>query len=143
MRTGDLKIAYHSLETATREPEVFQNQQVAALAAGRQDLMWYFIELFYHEQGEEDSGYVTEKYLQGIASQIPGLNLAQWTGARSDPALANQVNGDAQAANSWGFDGTPSFLVGKRGARLHKLELSPFNGLGPFEVAIKELLRSG
>ena len=41
--------------------------------------MWNFIELFYHEQGEEDTGYVTESYLQGLAAQVPGLNLSQWS----------------------------------------------------------------
>ncbi len=91
VRTGKLKIEYRSLETATREPEVFKTQQVAALAAGKQNKMWNFIETFYHEQGEEDSGYVTESYLQNIASQVPGLNLAQWTSDRSNPELANQV----------------------------------------------------
>ncbi len=60
VRTGKLKIEYHSLETATREPEIFKTQQVAAYAAGKQNLAWDFIELFYHEQGEEDSGYVTK-----------------------------------------------------------------------------------
>ena len=79
MRTGKLRIEYRSMETATREPEVFKTQQVAAYAAGKQNKAWNFIETFYHEQGEEDSGYVTEKYIQGIASQVPGLNLAQWT----------------------------------------------------------------
>ena len=61
VRTGKLRIEYHSLETATREPEVFKTQQEAAYAAGKQNLGWYFIETFYHEQGEEDSGYVNEK----------------------------------------------------------------------------------
>ena len=89
VRTGKLRIEYHSMETATREPEVFKTQQIAAYAAGKQNKAWYFIETFYHEQGEEDSGYVTEKYLQGIASQVPGLNLAQWTSDRNDPELAN------------------------------------------------------
>ena len=44
VRTGKLKIEYHSLETATREPEVFKTQQVAALAAGKQNMAWDFIE---------------------------------------------------------------------------------------------------
>ena len=35
VRAGKLRIEYRSLETATHEPEVFQLQQVAALAAGR------------------------------------------------------------------------------------------------------------
>ena len=108
VRTGQVKIEYHSLETATREPEVFKTQQVAAYAAGKQNLAWYFIETFYHEQGEEDSGYVTEKYIQGIASQVPGLNVADWTADRSDPVLANEVTTDAQAANNAGFTGTPA-----------------------------------
>src|ERR1700728_477381 len=34
VKTGKLRIQYHSLETATREPATFLLQQVAALAAG-------------------------------------------------------------------------------------------------------------
>jgi protein-disulfide isomerase len=125
VRSGKLKIEYRSLETATREPEVFKSQQVAALAAGKQSKMWNYVETFYHEQGEEDSGYVTESYLQGIASQVPGLNLAQWSTARGDPKLAEQVSTtDAQAASSAGFNGTPSFLIGHTGGTMNKLEYS-------------------
>ena len=80
-----MKIEYRSMETATREPEVFDTQQVAALAAGKQNKMWNYLETFYHEQGEESSGYVTESYLQGLAQQVTGLNLATWTNDRSDP----------------------------------------------------------
>ena len=65
VRTGKVKIEYNSLETATDEQETFRTQQVAAYAAGKQNLAWYFIELFYHEQGQEESGYVTENYLPG------------------------------------------------------------------------------
>jgi protein-disulfide isomerase len=121
VRTGKLRIEYRSLETATREPEVFKLQQVAAYAAGKQDKAWYFIETFYHEQGEEDSGYVTESYLQNIAKQVPGLNLAQWTSDRNDQELDNEVNTDAQAANNEGFTGTPSFLIGHSGGAMSKL----------------------
>ncbi|MCW3020653.1 MAG: hypothetical protein JWN10_2961 [Solirubrobacterales bacterium] len=125
VRTGKLKIEYRSLETATREPEVFKSQQVAALAAGKQGKMWNYVETFYHEQGEEDSGYVTESYLQGIASQVPGLNLTQWTNDRGDPQLAEQVSTtDAQAASNAGFTGTPSFLIGRTGGSMSKLEYS-------------------
>ncbi len=122
VRTGKLRIEYHSMETATREPETFKTQQVAAYAAGKQDKAWYFIETFYHEQGEEDSGYVTEKYIQGIASQVPGLDLEKWTADRGDPEFASEVASDAQAANNNGFTGTPSFLIGVSGGAMTKLE---------------------
>ena len=143
VRAGKLRVEYRSMETATREPEVFKNQQIAAYAAGKQNKAWNFIETFYHEQGEEDSGYVTEKYIQGIASQVPGLNLAQWSGDRSDPEFANQVTTDAQAANNNGFTGTPSFLVGHSGGAMSKLEYggSPENP-APFEEAIEKLVKA-
>jgi protein-disulfide isomerase len=142
VRTGKLRIEYHSMETATREPEVFKTQQVAAYAAGKQDKAWNFIETFYHEQGEEDSGYVTEKYLQGIASQVPGLNLEKWTADRSDPELASEIATDAQAANNNGFTGTPSFLIGASGGAMTKLEYTTAPGDPTFvNEAVEKLLQ--
>ena len=113
VRAGDLRIEYHALETATHEPEVFLAQQVAALAAGKQDRGWHFIEVFYREQGEEGSGYVTDRFLQGIASEVPGLDLSRWNRDRSDPQLAGEIAADARAAETAGLNGTPSFLIGR------------------------------
>jgi protein-disulfide isomerase len=141
VRTGKVKIEYRSMQTATRERETFQTQQVAALAAGKQNLMLYYIELFYHEQGEEGSGYVTESYLQGLAAQVPGLNLSDWSSARSNPAYANTVISDAQAANTNGFTGTPSFLIGKTGGSMQKLENPSFTDPSSFEATIEKLLK--
>ena len=142
VRTGKVKIEYLSLETATREPEVFKTQQVAALAAGKQNKMWYFVELFYHEQGEEDTGYVTESYLQNLAQQVPGLNLTKWTADRSDESLANDVANDAQTASNQGFTGTPSFLLSKDGGAPQKLEAGTYTEAAPYEAAIEKLLKS-
>jgi protein-disulfide isomerase len=141
VRTGKVKIEYRSLETATREPEVFKLQQVAALAAGKQSKAWDFIETFYHEQGEENTGYVTESYLQGIAQQVPGLNLAKWTSDRGEASLANEVASDAQAATNAGFTGTPAFLIGKTGGAMQKLEASLTDPTS-FNAAIEKLLKS-
>jgi protein-disulfide isomerase len=113
VRPGDLRIEYHALETATREPEVFLAQQVAALAAGKQDKAWQFVETFSREQGEEGSGYVTDRFLEGIASEVPGLDLSQWNRDRSDPQLAEKIAADAHAAQAAGLNGTPSFLIGR------------------------------
>jgi protein-disulfide isomerase len=121
VRGGQLKIEYLSMETATRELKVFQTQQVAALAAGLQNKLWNFIEIFYHEQGEEDSGYVTEQYLHGLASQISGLNVTLWGEDRFDPQLVTQVTTERQAAIRAHYRGTPTFLIGLTGGRMYKL----------------------
>ena len=142
VRPGKVRIEYLSLETATHEPEVFKTQQVAALAAGKQSKMWNYLELFYNEQGEESTGYVTEGYLQGLAKQVPGLNLAQWTSDRNNAAFSNQIASDAQAANNAGFNGTPSFQIGKTGGRVTKLEYGSLKDPTSFNEAIEKQLKA-
>jgi hypothetical protein len=80
-----------------------------------QERAWHFIETFYAEQEEENSGYVTDAYLRGIASQVTGLDLARWTSDQRDPALGNEITGDARTAENAGLTGTPSFLIGASG----------------------------
>ncbi len=140
VRTGTLRVEYRSLETATREPEVFKAQQVAALAAGEQHKMWNFVETFYHEQQEEDTGYVTESFIQGIAKQVPGLNLAEWGGDRGDLALANRLASDGQMANASGLDGTPAFLIGRSGGAASHLEPGSLTEPSSFNAAIEKLV---
>jgi protein-disulfide isomerase len=150
VRTGKLRIEYHSMSTATgnaekegAEPEgIFNGQQIAALAAGKQNLAWYYIETFYHEQGQEDSGYVTESYIQGLAEQIPGLNLSKWTADRSDPELTNEIATDAQAVNNEGFNGTPSFLIGRSGGAMKKLEYTNPEDPTFVNEAVEKLLKT-
>jgi protein-disulfide isomerase len=142
VRSGRLKIEYLSMETATREPKTFETQQVAALAAGLQDKMWNFIETFYYEQGEEDSGYVTEQYLHRIASQIPRLNVALWTEDRSDPELAIQVEADKRAAARLRFRGTPSFQIGRAQGAMYPFTPRSLTNPQSFDDAVEELSRA-
>jgi protein-disulfide isomerase len=137
VRGGDLRVEYHALEAATRDPEVFMAQQVAALAAGRQDKAWHFIEAFAAAQGEENTGYVTESFLQNIAGQIAGLDLSRWIDDRSDPQLADEIAKDAQAAANAGVTGTPSFLIGKTSGAMTRLTPSDPSS---FDVAVERLL---
>jgi protein-disulfide isomerase len=140
VRTGKVRIEYRSLETATRNPEVFKLQQVAALAAGAQNRMWNFIETFYHEQGEEGSGYVNEAFLQGIERQVPGLNLSTWTDDRSNTTYSKKVEEDSSVASSNGLTATPSFLLGRSSGVLKKLEVASITEPGEFSTAIEGIL---
>jgi protein-disulfide isomerase len=137
--TGNLRIEYHALQTATRDPEVFILQQVAALAAGRQQKEWNFVEAFYREQGEENSGYVTDEFLRAIAGRVPGLNLSRWTTDRGDAELASEIARDAEVAAGAGLTGTPSFLLGRTARRM--TTFSPADATS-FDAAIESLLES-
>jgi protein-disulfide isomerase len=145
VRRGKLRIEYHNLETATREPETFNSQQAAALSAGQQDKLWNFIETFYHEQGHEDSGYVTEHYIRAIAEQVRGLNLAQWTSERNKPEFLDQIQVDAQTSNAAGLTGTPSFLIGHTGGATTTVSQPEYGSLeqpAGFDRAIEEQLKA-
>ncbi|MBV8989340.1 MAG: thioredoxin domain-containing protein [Solirubrobacterales bacterium] len=109
VRQGKVKVVYRAFQTATPSPQTFQTQQIAALAAGKQDKFWNFMELFYHEQGTEDTSYVTESYLTSLAQQA-GVNLSTWNTDRKDPALLAQVESDGQSGNSIGVQGTPTLV---------------------------------
>jgi protein-disulfide isomerase len=110
IRSGKVKVVYRAFQTATQSPQTFATQQVAALAAGKQNHFWDYTELFYHEQGAEGSGYVTDSYLSGLARQVPGLNISSWSSARNDQALSGQIVSDSQAGRSAGVQGTPTLL---------------------------------
>jgi protein-disulfide isomerase len=121
VRTGVLTIRFLSYKTNTFNPREFVNQQTAALAAGAQDKLWNFIATFYREQGSEFSDYVTEGYLDGLAKQVPGLNLARWRSERRTGRREEQVTEEDRAARALGLHVTPSFRIGRTGAAMKAL----------------------
>jgi Thioredoxin len=121
VRPGTLRIQYRSMKTDTIWPTIFINQQTAALAAGAQGKMWNYIETFYNEQGIEYTPYATEKYLQDIAVQIPGLKLRQWHQDRRDGRRSEQIAADDHQARTIGFTDTPSFTIARTGQKPHPI----------------------
>jgi protein-disulfide isomerase len=114
VRAGKVKLVYRSMCSATCNSagqQVFTTQQAAAIAAGNQSHEWNYIELFYHLQGAEGSGYVNDTYLGGLARLIPGLNYNQWLSERSSSNLASQVTQDQQVVASNGWNLTPTIVV--------------------------------
>ena len=117
VRGGKVQVVFRNFETATPDPHTFQTQQVAALAAGQQSHFWDFAELFYRQQGAEGTGYVTDGYLAGLATQIPGFDMHSWQAARNDPSLVSQVISEEHAAGAAGIKGTPTLVFhGPRGS---------------------------
>jgi len=133
VRSGEVKLEYRSLCTATCAGPLgrggFAGQQAAAYAAGRQNLAWYYVQIFYAEQGSEGTAYVTPYYLDGLARQVPGLRYRKW---RSDSALKQlheAVAVDKRAAARQGFNTTPTIVVtGPRG-RAHAIVGEPSYGM--------------
>jgi protein-disulfide isomerase len=88
----------------------------AAVAAGKQGRGWEFLELFYRNQGEERSGYVTEDFLEAVAKGAGVPDIAQWNTDRKSKPVKNEVSRTTAQAQKYGFTGTPSFAVEGPGA---------------------------
>ena len=120
VRTGIVRLEFRSFKTDTLNPIPFMTQQTSAMAAGKQDLLWNYVATFMNEQGQEFTNYVTEKFVHGIARQIPGLDLAKWERARN-AAMEKIVVEDDSSAREAGLHDTPAFRIGRTGGKMREL----------------------
>jgi protein-disulfide isomerase len=84
----------------------------AAVAAGKQNKLWYFIDVFYNNQGEENTDYVTDAFLKKIADGA-GVNADKMLADRADPKIDTAIAKAQQDAQQAGVNSTPTFLVQK------------------------------
>ena len=89
----------------------------AALAASEQGRYWNYVELFYRNQGAEESGYVTEPFLTAIAKGAGVSDVARWNRDRGSSRWNAALARTNAEAGKLGFEGTPSFVVQGPGGR--------------------------
>jgi protein-disulfide isomerase len=93
----------------------------AMLAAGAQNRGWEYLELFYRNQGKENSGYADDAFLTAIAKGAGVKNIAKWETERKGTEFTDQVTATTEEAQRLGFTGTPSFAI--KGPSTNGLEL--------------------
>jgi protein-disulfide isomerase len=107
----------------------------AAIAAAQQGRGWNFIELFYRNQGRENSGFADEAFLEAVAEGAGVEDIARWN--RDRARLKSEVENTTAEAQELGFQGTPSFAI--EGPRTDGLEvLGTPESTGAIEEAIEE-----
>jgi protein-disulfide isomerase len=135
VRTGKVKMVFHHL--AILGPDSQQAAQVAAGAA-EQNRLWNFIEVFYANQGTENTGYVTPAFLEKVA-RASGVNAKALAQPPSAPAKS-QLSADQALASKYAFDATPSFLLGRTGGSPQPLGQVDVSNPGSFTASINSLL---
>jgi protein-disulfide isomerase len=110
----------------------------AALAAGAQGKGWSFIETWYRNQGEENSGYATDQFIESMAKYVGVPDLAKWKEEWQGGKFKKQVEQTTSQAEKLGFTGTPSFSI--EGPKSEGLELLGTPGsTEALEEAIEEV----
>ena len=93
----------------------------AALAAGAQGKGWSFIETWYRNQGGENSGYVTEEFIESMAKYVGVPDVPKFMKEWKSGKYKKQVESTVAQAEKFGFSATPSFAI--EGPKSNGLEL--------------------
>jgi protein-disulfide isomerase len=98
-------------------PQMGEDSEAGRVVAARlaqQDKAWDFLNLFYFNQGNEATGYVTDEYLKKLVAAIPGTSPADAAREPDEKVSASLAKVD-ELSKQLGMTGTPSFAIGKTG----------------------------
>jgi len=93
----------------------------AAAYAAQHDLMYQFADVFYSNQGPEESGYADRAFIERVAAQVPGLDPKKTADAADDPLSQPLVREGEQFARDLGSTSTPDFYV-RKGGKMQPLQ---------------------
>ena len=143
VRTGKVKMVFRAQHFVGEQENPGDSLSAAqmAIAAGKQNQQWNFSDLFYANQQDELTRYVTPEFLRFIGSGVPGLDVNTALAQRTSPAVAAALAKDDAAFRAAGFTGTPSFQLGKTGGALQPLNVQSFDAAS-FSGPIDQLLAS-
>jgi protein-disulfide isomerase len=82
----------------------------AAFAAGEQNRYWPYHTLLFENQGEENSGYVTDDFLRGLAEDTPGLDVQKWEDQRAGNSFTKELGAVQKQAQASGVNSTPTLI---------------------------------
>ena len=121
VKTGRVKLVWHGI------PIVGQDSMpglTAAYGAGKQNRLWNFVDQLYKRQGAENSGWINDATLRDAAKA---------SGVNADRMLADaktvdpRIRQSESEANTYGVNGTPSFVVNGKLLALTSLQPGDFN----------------
>jgi protein-disulfide isomerase len=139
VKPGKLKI---DLRVLTFIGPDSQTAGALAEAAARQNHIWEFTDLFYRNQGQENSGYANTAFLRRLARATPGLDASKALAERdSDPVAAALKRADTAAQNA-GVTSTPGFLAARGGGLSRKIEPASLT-TSAFTSSLDKLVGSG
>jgi protein-disulfide isomerase len=111
VRTGKVKMVWRNLAFVGNDPADTQAAALATLAAGRQNKLWDFADVFYRNQLDEANTYVTDEFVMKIARAVPGLDVNKLLADRGSPEVRRELEVAQSEASKLGVNSTPTFFL--------------------------------
>lgn len=135
VRSGEAQLEFRNFIVIGEESA---DAAAAAIAAGEQGRGWEFVELFYRNQGIEDTGYVTDDFLTAVADAAGVSNIDAWDQERQSGRVTARVAAESREAEQIGLTGTPSFVVEAPSLQDGRRVLGTPGSAGELEEAIED-----
>ncbi len=119
VRPGKVKLDFRGL--AFLGPDSVKALRIS-LAAGLQNKLWEVVGLFYANQGVENSGWVTDKLVDEILAEVPGLDADKVKADADSATVTDQIKAAQAEATSLKVGGTPWFFLGVGDQPLYQIE---------------------
>lgn len=107
VKPGDAKLEFRPLEFLGGDSS---KAAKAAFAAGQQGKLWQMVEVLYHSQGGENTGWVTDELLTKAATDL-GLDVAKFHTDRDSPDIAKLLADSVAEGAAKAIRSTPTFVV--------------------------------
>lgn len=109
IRTGKVKMELR-LTGLLGEDSTKANK--AVMAAGLQDRMWDASMRFYDVQGQEGTGYVTDRFLRDVLGGVRGLDVARAMKDRTSDDVRDELGAVYSMQRRYGVNSTPTLMIG-------------------------------
>ena len=111
VKTGKVKLKAATMSFLGPDSVTAAKFAAGAKAQGKQ---WAFLETFYASQGTENSGYVTDDFLDGIA-KASGVDAGKAKAFADTQAAQDELDSVDSEAQTLGVDSTPTFVMTSNG----------------------------
>ena len=135
IRTGKVRMEIRGLTFVGPDSE---RGMRAVLAAGKQNHLFDLMELIYFNQGPENSGWLSQDFVEAAARSIPGLDPTQLVADMDSGEVSDLLAEHAADAKRRGVNSTPTILVGKTGGELAVVDLASPTDAAAVEQAIAD-----
>jgi len=135
VKSGKLRVEFRTMAFIGDD-----SRKLARVVAGAavQDKAWQVLDLFFINQGQENSGFATDEFVRDTLTAVKGLDVDKVLADAEAGGATTALNETTSLAQRYGIQSTPSFLIGKTGASLKKLDVDNLDGT-EIRAAVKAL----
>jgi protein-disulfide isomerase len=135
VRTGKVKLVFRALKFIGEDSEEAARM---ALAAGQQGKLFQFVDLVYHNQGAEETGWVDDEYLRRIG-EAAGVDVDRAFDVRGSAAVTGELEKAIEEGKAAGVESTPWVTFGRVGEKPKRLEFEELTSAAVTEALEEEI----